>query len=178
MKKNWRLTLGTWMFYVPFVMFFGAPVMIPLIGLSATQATALVGGIFVAAEVIWFASIPLLGKEGFKQMKSQAFSLLKPNTGPISRIRHQTGTWMFTVGILSQVGLGVTVMMVYFFVGGKDPEIPIMGLSFEEQALLYVYLQIAAMACMVASVYVLGADFWERLNHAFEWPEQGKDDSF
>jgi hypothetical protein len=119
MKKNWRLILGTWMFYVPFVMFFGAPVMIPLIGLSATQATALVGGIFVAAEVIWFASIPLLGMEGFKQMKSQAFSLLKPNTGPISRIRHQAGTWMFTVGILSQVGLGVTVMMAYFFCWGQ-----------------------------------------------------------
>jgi len=150
-------------------MFFGAPVVIPLVGFSTNQAVALVGGILVAAEVIWLASIPLLGKEGFKQMKSRIFSLFKPRSGPISRVRHQVGVWMFTIGSLSQVILGVTVMVAYFFVGATDPAIRVMGLSFEHQALFYVYIQIAAMACMIASVYVLGADFWHRLNNAFEW---------
>ena len=64
-KKSWRIRIGTWMFYVPFGMFFGAPVIIPLLGFSATESAAAIGAIIVAAEVIWFASIPLLGKKGF-----------------------------------------------------------------------------------------------------------------
>jgi len=171
--KNWRNTIGTWMFYVPFVMFFGAPVIIPLIGFSASQAAAIVGGIIVAAEVIWFASIPLLGKEGFKQMKSEAFSLLKPKSGPISQSRHQFGVWMFTVGALGQILLAMGVMVAYFMVGVGDPDIPVMGLSFEQQAIAYVVIQFAAIGCIVVSVFVLGADFWERLNRVFEWQNSG-----
>ncbi len=52
-KGGWRQTVGTWMFTVPFLMFFGAPVVIPLLGLTAGQTTAAIGGIIVAAEVIW-----------------------------------------------------------------------------------------------------------------------------
>jgi len=167
--KSWRITLGTWMFYVPFVMFFGAPLVIPLMGFSASEAAALIGGIIVAAEVIWFASIPLLGKDGFKRMKSQAFSLLRPRSGPISKSRHQVGVWMFTVGALCQILLGMGVMVAYFVVGIGDPNIPVVGLSLDQQAIAYSVIQIAAIACVVVSVYVLGADFWEKLNHAFEW---------
>ena len=169
-KTNWRIKLGTWMFYLPFVMFFGAPVIIPLIGFSASQAAAIIGGIIVAAEVIWFASIPLLGKEGFKQMKSQAFSLLKPISGPISKSRHQVGVWMFTIGIISQILLGIAVVSAYFIVGAEDPSVTVIGLSFEQQAIAYSSIQMAAIACVVISVYVLGTDFWGRLNGSFEWP--------
>lgn len=169
MEKNWRLTLGTWMFYVPFVMFFGAPVFIPLLGFSASQAAAIIGGIIVTAEIIWFASIPLLGKEGFKQMKSEAFSLLKPKSGPIGNARHQVGVWMFAIGVLCQILIGMGVMVAYFLIGARDPNIPVMGLSFEHQAIAYVVIQISAIACVVISVYVLGADFWERMDKAFKW---------
>jgi hypothetical protein len=171
--NNWRIKIGTWMFYVPFVMFFGAPVIIPLIGFSASQAAAIVGGIIVAAEIIWFASIPLLGKQGFKKMKSEAFSLLKPKSGPISQSRHQFGVWMFTVGALGQILLAMGVMVAYFMVGVGDPDIPVMGLSFEQQAIAYVVIQFAAIGCIVVSVFVLGADFWERLNRVFEWQNSG-----
>jgi hypothetical protein len=168
-KKTWRIQIGTWMFYVPFLMILGAPVIIPLLGFSATKAAAIVGGILIAGEVIWFASIPLLGKEGFKQMKSEAFSLLKPKSGPISQSRHKFGVWMFTVGALGQILLAMGVMVAYFMVGAGDPDIPVMGLSFEQQAIAYVVIQFAAIGCIMVSVYVLGADFWERLNGAFEW---------
>jgi hypothetical protein len=167
--KSWRITLGTWMFYVPFVMFFGAPIVIPFMGFSASEAAALIGGIIVVSEVVWFASIPFLGKEGFKRMKSQIFSFLKPRSGPISRSRHQAGVRMFTIGLLSQVLLGMVVVVVYFLVGTRDPNIPVVGLSLDQQAIAFCVIQIAAIACVVVSVYMLGADFWERLDHAFEW---------
>ena len=169
LKKNWRIQIGTWMFYVPFAMILGAPVIIPLLGFSAPKAAALIGGIVIAGEVVWFASIPLLGKEGFKQMKSEAFGLLKPKSGPISKSRHQVGVWMFTIGILSQILLGIAVVSAYFMVGAKDPSITVIGLSFEQQAIVYSGIQISAILCVIVSVYVLGTDFWGRLNGSFEW---------
>ncbi len=171
--NNWRIKVGTWMFYVPFVMFLGAPVIIPLIGFSASQAAAIIGGIIIGAEIVWFASIPLLGKEGFKKMKSEAFSLLKPKSGPISQSRHQFGVWMFTVGALGQILLSVGVMVAYFMVGAGDLDMTVMGLDFEQQAIAYAVIQFAAIGCIMVSVYALGADFWERLNRVFEWQKPG-----
>ncbi len=173
LQKSWRIQIGTWMFYVPFVMIFGAPVIIPLLGFSAPKAAAIIGGILIAGEVIWFASIPLLGKAGFKQMKTQAFSLIKPKSGPISKSRHKAGVWMFTIGIISQLSLGIVVVVAYFMVGAKDPSIAVMGLSFEQQAIVYNSIQLVAIVCVLFSVYVLGADFWERLNRVFEWQKPG-----
>ena len=36
-----RITLGTLMFYAPFLMFFGAPIVIPFLGLSATETAGI-----------------------------------------------------------------------------------------------------------------------------------------
>ena len=82
---------------------------------------------------------------------------------------------MFTVGVLCQILIGMGVMVAYFLIGARDPNIPIMGLSFEQQAIAYVVIQIAAIACVVISVYVLGADFWERMDKAFKWHGVQKD---
>jgi len=80
---------------------------------------------------------------------------------------------MFTVGALGQILLAMGVMVAYFMVGVGDPDIPVMGLSFEQQAIAYVVIQFAAIGCIVVSVFVLGADFWERLNRVFEWQNSG-----
>lgn len=167
--STWRITLGTWMFYVPFIIVPGAPIVIPLLGISATQAAAIVGGVVLVSEIIWFASIPLLGKEGFKRLKSQAFGVLKPGSGPIGRGRHRMGVWMFTGGISFQILLGVGVVIAYFAVGADDISAKILGLDFEQQALAFAIIQIAAVVSVLASLYVLGADFLERLGHAFDW---------
>jgi hypothetical protein len=167
--STWRITLGTWMFYVPFIIVPGAPIVIPLLGISATQAAAVVGGVVLVSEIIWFASIPLLGKEGFKKLKAQAFGLLKPRSGRIGQGRHRIGVWMFTGGISVQILLGVGVVIAYFVVGADDISAKILGLNFEEQALAFATIQIAAVVSVIASLYVLGADFLERLGHAFDW---------
>jgi len=168
-KKSWRIRIGTWMFYVPFGMFFGAPVIIPLLGFSATESAAAIGAIIVAAEVIWFASIPLLGKKGFKAMKSKAFGMLKPKEGPIGKVRHQIGVLLFMGTMLLHVLLGLSVLIACFKAGADDPNVPIFGLRFAQQAKIYVGIQMASVISLVLSVYALGADFWERFWRTFEW---------
>ena len=171
-KAGWRITLGTWMFAVPFVMVLGAPIAIPLLGLSATQTAALIGGILVAGEVIWFASIPLLGKDGFLAMKKKAFGLLKLRVGPISQSRHRLGVKLFWIGLGGQFLLHAVMLAGYAMVGAS-PDTVLLGMNLEQQLGVYFTLLVACVVGLVAGVYMLGADFAGRFKRAFAWQSEG-----
>ena len=165
------------MFAIPFVMFFGAPVVIPLLGLSAGQAAAAIGAIIVAAEVIWFASIPLLGLQGFLAMKKKAFGFLKLQTRPISRPRHQMGVTLFWIGLGGQLSLNAIMIIAYAIVGAH-PERVILGMTFEQQLAAYLTVLILCVICFIAGIYALGANFAGRFKHAFDWSEEQGDSVF
>jgi len=167
--KSWRFRIGTWMFYVPFVMFLAAPVIVPAMGFNVAETAAVVGAIIVVAEIIWFASIPLLGKEGFKTIKSKAFGLLKLSEGPISKTRHSVGITLLLSCVLAHILLSVSTLLAYFKYGADDPGVLVLGLTFHQQAMVYYAVLIVAMVGLVVSAYILGADFWERLKKATEW---------
>ncbi|MGI9473996.1 MAG: hypothetical protein ACR2NZ_20825 [Rubripirellula sp.] len=156
-RPNWKLTLGKWMFVVPFLMFFGAPVVIPLMGFNAGQSAALIGGVVVVAEVIWFASIPLLGKAGFMEMKQNAFSKIKLKQGPIDAARIRLGSRLLVLGLAGQILLHL-LMIVGYAIVGAHPERIIFGMSFEQQLAIYFSLLVASVLCTVAGVYAIGAD--------------------
>jgi hypothetical protein len=44
---------------------------------------------------------------------------------------------------------------------------------FEQQAIVYSSIQLVAIVFIPFSVYVLGADFWERLNRVSGWQKPG-----
>lgn len=167
-KTSWRLMLGTWMFFVPFVMFFGTPIVIPFLGLSAGTSAAVIGGMLVAAEVIWFASIPLLGKDGFLAMKSKAFGYLKLQAGPISQSRHKFGVSLFWIGLGGQLVLH-SILLVAIIMVGANPEELILGLNFEQQVNSYTTVLIICIVSLVVGVYSLGADFAERFKNVFQY---------
>jgi len=167
---SWRVRLGTWMFYVPFIMFFGAPLLIPIMGLSAGQSAAIIGGIIVAAEIIWFASIPLLGKAGFKEMKNKAFSILRLRSGPISKGRHQFGVRLLVVSIVVEALVVFIMVGAHITSGSESVTSSILGLSYQAQATVFVSIEILTAVGIITSVYLLGAGFAERLNLAFQWP--------
>ena len=173
-RRGWRVTVGTWMFTIPFVMFFGAPVVILCWEVSAGQATALIGGIIVAAEVIWFASIPLLGLQGFLAMKKESFRFLKLKVGPISQSRHKLGVTLFWLGLDGQLLLHAVMIIAYAIVGAH-PERIILGMTFDQQLAAYFSFLVVFVICLIAGVYALGADFSERFKHAFDWPDQERE---
>ena len=168
-KSNWRIRLGTWMFYVPFLMFVGAPIIIPLMGLSAGHSAAIIGGVVVAAEIIWFASIPLLGKAGFKEMKNKAFSVLRLRSEPISRSRHRLGVGLLVISIAVEAILIIFIIGAHINLGTESASASILGFDFQAQATLFIGLELATAAGIIASVYLLGAGFAERLKLAFQW---------
>ena len=158
--KGWRYTLGMVLFVTPFPIFFATPVVIPLLGLSAAETGALIGGILLAVEVVWFASIPLLGKEGFMALKNKAFGWLKLKEGPISYTRHRLGVWLLVASVLTEVLLqGFSLFFSY-----KNA---VAGVA--KNTTVYLVVELLTTAGIVVSVFVLGAGFWERLKAAFEW---------
>jgi hypothetical protein len=59
-------------------------------------------------------------------------------------------------------------------VPGAEVSTPeVLGISFKAQATIFVSVQILTTVGIIASLFILGADFWERLKAAFEW--QGSD---
>ncbi|MBL0712389.1 MAG: hypothetical protein JJV98_01700, partial [Desulfosarcina sp.] len=160
------------LFFGAFPIFFATPVVIPMLGLSAGESAALVGGILLAVEVLWFASIPLLGKEGFKAVKQRTFGWFKLSSAPVSRARHQFGVTLLFASILLDVLLNLIMVGTDFLVQGADvPTKQLLGLSFSQQATVYITIQVLTTVGIVVALFVLGGDFWERLKKAFEWHE-------
>jgi len=169
-NKTWRYRLGLTLFFGAFPIFFATPVVIPMLGLSTGESAALIGGILLAVEVLWFASIPLLGKEGFKAVKQRAFGWFKLSSAPVSRVRHQFGVTLLFGSILLDVLLNLIMVGTDFLVKGADvPTKQLLGLSFSQQATVYITIQVLTTVGIVVALFVLGGDFWERLKKAFEW---------
>jgi hypothetical protein len=130
----------------------------------------LIGGILLVVELLWFASIPLLGKDGFKAVKKQAFGWLKLTEKPISLARHRIGVVLLVGSLVLDLLLQILVMVQHFGAVTSTERAPeLMGLSFAAQSNLYIALQLATATGVLIALLVLGGGFWERLKRAFEW---------
>ena len=173
-KKGWRYKLGMVLFITPFPIFIATPIVIPLLGLSAAETGALIGGILLAVEIVWFASIPLLGKQGFMALKNKAFGWLKLQEGPISYRRHKLGIFLLVGSILVEVLLqGFTLFVMYKTIGDEKLETVVAGLSSSEFNMVYLVVELLSTAGIIISIFLLGAGFWERMKRAFEWHPSG-----
>lgn len=167
--SGWRYTLGFWMFTIPFVMIIGTPVIVPFFVKSATEAAAIIGGVILVGEIVWFASIPLLGKAGFKELKNKAFGFLALSRGPIGRGRHLWGLRLMGLGVLLETLVLIGLVFGYFYLGEAHLDQPLIGNSFEAEARIFIGLVIASAACFVGGLYAVGLPFVERLEAALEW---------
>ena len=144
-----------------------------MLGRSAGESAALIGGILLVIEVLWFASIPLLGKEGFEAVKDRAFGWLKLPSGPISRTRHRIGIALLLGSFALDILLNLIIIGTDLLVKAADaPSTLIFGLTFAQQATVYIGVQVLTTLGVLAGAFVLDADFWGRLKQAFEWCPQ------
>lgn len=166
-KGGWRYTLGFWMFTIPFVMIIGAPILVPFFVESGTEAAAIIGGIVILGEVVWFASIPLLGKAGFKELKSKAFGMFALPDGPISAGRHRWGIYILGFAFLLQELVFVGLLFGYFWLGDGNLTQGLFGFDLVQEARLFIGIIMLSAAMVVLSIYMLGTPFVSRLAKAF-----------
>ena len=143
----------------------------PFLGLGGA---GLAGALVVGGELVSLASIVFLGKSGFLAIKNAAFGFVKKGyAGPVSLARHIAGILLFVTNWLT-----LYVMALYAWVSfeGASPESPIpvvfgMGIQEQGNALLAVFL--VGELTFLLSIYVLGADWWERFRNVFVWHRPG-----
>jgi hypothetical protein len=148
---GWRFPVGVTIF----VAGFAAPLAIPLVtssDLSTAWKTAIAGALAVGVpEVMMVLAAAVMGKEGFARLKSQFGRFLKRYGPPeqVGRARYCTGLVMFAAPIL----LGWFGPYLHHFLPGFDTH--------------PMWWHVGGDVVFVASFFVLGGEFWDKLRALF-----------
>jgi len=171
-STGWRYKLGLLLFIVPIIIFILTPVVIPMLDLSAVQTASVIGVVLLTGEIVWFASIPLLGKDGFNAIKQKMFGWLKLKDKPVSKKRHLCGIILLLSSILTDVLLQIFILSIYLFLE-KGQEM-IFGITLDTLTNIHTIIQILTTLGILASLFILGGQFWEKIKQAFIWEEPDK----
>ena len=148
---GWRFPVGVTIF----VLGFAAPLAIPLVtssDLSTGWKTAIAGALAVGVpEVMMVVAAGVMGREGFARLKSQFGRFLKRYGPPeqVGRTRYHTGLVMFAAPIL----LGWFGPYLHHFLPGFDTH--------------PMWWHVGGDVVFVASFFVLGGEFWDKLRALF-----------
>ncbi len=143
---------------------------LPALGLAHGNLVGLIAVLMASGEVVSLASIFLLGKEGFKELKHRLFSVLK-RTPPGERIslrRHRVASALLVFHVFAQVAaLSLPITAHYGSASqGSFPEV--LGLGRDEQLRWFIGLLATAEVLFFAGIYTFGADWWGRFRALFE----------
>ncbi|MCZ6806747.1 MAG: hypothetical protein O7F08_07325 [Deltaproteobacteria bacterium] len=144
---------------------------LPALGLARGNAVGLIAVLMAAGEIVSLASIFLLGKEGFKELKHRLFSALKrtPPGGRVSAIRHRVAITFLVLYLVAQVAAVMLPIAAHYGSTGHGAFPEVLGLDHDEQLRWFVGLLVTAEVLFFAGVYTFGADWWGRFRDLFEW---------
>ena len=152
MTANTRLKIGIAFALGGNVLFFTSA-WIAWMPWSASFKASLWGILFFAPEVGTLIGAAIMGKENYERFKTAAFKFLgriKP-AGGVGKLRYQIGLGMFLVPVIP------TYLQAY-----KPEWLP-------DNSPLRWQVKIAADVIFIASFFVLGGDFWDKLHALFTW---------
>jgi len=148
---GWRLRLGLAILIVGWL----SPLFIPIITRTSlpTEWKTILSGLLAVGipEVFTVAAIAIMGKRGFDYIKERFFSILKKHGPPdrVSPARYRIGLVMFVLPIL------------FGWLGPYGAHL-IPGYGTHR-----AIVSILADGILVASVFVLGGDFWDKIRALF-----------
>ena len=148
---GWRLKLGVALFVLSILLpVIGVP-LVAALGLSAATVATVTGVLLVSAEVLGIVAVAVMGKPGFAFIKNRVFGFLRQYGPPaeVSRTRYRIGLVMFAVPILF---------------GWVAPYAADMIPGYAENVFTYA---IVGDLALLASLFVLGGDFWDKLRALF-----------
>ena len=146
-----RFSLGILLFFLGFISPLGIPV-VTAMNLSGSWKAILSGLLMLGIpELFWLAAAAIMGKPGFKYLKGKVFSSLKKYAFPekVSRTRYRLKLAMFLIPLL------YGWLEPYL-----SPHIPVTA----QQRMV---LAITGDVLWLASLFVLGGDFWDKLRALF-----------
>ena len=148
---GWRLKLGAALFGLSIILpVVGVP-LVTALGLSTTMTASVSGALLVGAEVLGICAVAVMGKSGYAFIKNRVFGFLKKHGPPqkVSRGRYNIGLVIFCVPLL----FGWLSPYISKWVPGL--------LSYP------LPLAVGGDILILASVLVLGGDFWDKIRSLF-----------
>ena len=148
---GWRLKLGVAVFVASVILPLGGIPLVASAGLSGSVTASVSGALLVSAEVLGFAAIAIMGKPGFVFIKGQVLRHLKriAPTERVGRARYNVGLVLFCIPLVTG--------WLYPYAKGWFPHLV-------ENLVAY---SIGGDLLLVASFFVLGGDFWEKIRALF-----------
>ena len=144
--------------------------LLPVLGLTAGGKAGLVGVLIIGGEIVSLFSIVFLGKEGFKAIKSKIFGVVKAGyAAPVGPVRHYIGIVLLCTNVVT---FYVMILYAWDSLGAATPEGPhpvTWGLDLAQQESLVLWLWLIGDLSFLLAIYVLGADWWQRMREIFVW---------
>ena len=142
---------------IVFVLGFLSPLLIPLVlmlPLPTVWKSVLAAGLtFGIPEIAAFVAVIIMGREGFQELKRLLWGLVKKAAPPdrVGPVRYRIGLIMFTLPL------------VFAWVG------PYLNLWMPDLGILNFFLLACGDILFIASLFVLGGQFWGKLRALFVW---------
>jgi hypothetical protein len=156
-QRGWKFYLGLALFIYSLATF-GIAALAPFLFGPAVAATVATG-VIISGEVGFWVSAALLGKPFVLALKAKLKGLFISGPigppQPISRQRHVFGLVLFSLSCVTYY----IVMVIPFLHLTKEAELP---------AIIAVAL--TGELLFLASLWVLGGEFWERIKALYRWP--------
>lgn len=167
--KTWRYKAGIFLFVGgQVVLVIG--LMLPVLGLAPKGHVGIVGILALCGELTTISSIVFLGKDGFLAIKKKLFGAIKKDfEAPVGKARHYLGILLFCLN-----GIAAYVIVVYawqaFSLATPEGIAPMVwGMNLEQQSKFVFYVFLTGELGFLASIYMLGADWWGRFRGLFVW---------
>ncbi|CAG2157402.1 hypothetical protein LMG31506_06003 [Cupriavidus yeoncheonensis] len=151
------LASGTWRFRAGIgvlVLAYAAWLAVPLAasaGASPTQIATLTGAIVVGNKIMLLVSVAVMGKPGFMRVKGVLLRHLRraASVDTVGPVRHVVGLAMFCLPLLSAM---------------LEPYVDAIWPDFRPKRW---EAQLLGDAMLIASIFVLGGEFWNKLRALF-----------
>jgi hypothetical protein len=148
---GWRLKASLALFMLSFIVPAAGVFLVTTLDLSTTLTATISGALLMAGELIGIAAVATMGKPGYQYIKTRIFGFLKRYGPPqeVGRARYNLGLIMFCIPI------GFAWLSIYL-----ADYLP----GFAQDPLPYA---IGGDILLLASLFVLGGDFWDKLRSLF-----------
>ena len=148
---GWRFKASLALFIFSIVVPAAGLLLVGTLGLSVTLTATVSGALLMGGELLGIAAVAIMGKPGYEYIKTRFFGFLK-RYGPsqqVGRVRYNLGLIMFCTPIL--------FAWLSLYLGDYIP-------GYAHDPLPYA---LAGDILLLASLFVLGGDFWDKLRSLF-----------
>lgn len=156
-EKNWKYYTGIGLFCVSFLPYVFVFLILPFLEVSGADSISMVSSLLILSELLFLAAVAILGKPFIKMLKERILSVFKRTPGPvrpIGRLRHTIGLILFFCSLI----MPTLFLEIFLFMSSSplDHDLTLYGL-------------ITFDLIFIASIFILGEEFWDKLKKLFEW---------